>query len=98
MSSDAVEREVQDAEEFFECKVDQGSREHIKFLVKVGDARARHLVCVWKLGVLDGETGEIKRKIDEIKRKMNALSRSSRPVVGDAAESTRTGGNNGNHS
>ena len=91
MSPDEVEREISEAEEFFQCNVEFQSRDHIRFLVHHANGNARHLVCMWRMGFIDGE-------IREIKRKINALSGSSRPVVGDAAESTGTGGNSGNHS
>ena len=92
LNSDEVEREIEEAEEFFACKVDHGSREHIKFLLRVGDAKARNLVCMWKLGVLDGKMQSLKGQIDALS------TRSGRPLVGDAAGLTGTGGNSGNHS
>ena len=92
LNHDEIEREISEAEEFFQCRVDQGSREHIKFLIEVGDAKPRHLVGMWKLGMIDG-------KLQSLKGQINALSTgSSRPVAGITAGLTATGGTNGNHS
>jgi len=62
ISRDEVEREIREAEEFFQCNVESQSRDHIRFLVYHANGNARHLVGMWRMGFTDGEISEIKKQ------------------------------------